>query len=332
MNQKSTSKDSPIIPEGREAFWDLPSNVLKEDARWYGALPLGLEGVELKLVYFCLNSHVHSGTYPTHSHPFTEMVYTISGTGDLITNGERLHCKPGTVYLVHSGQEHSAEWACSDTKPWHILLFHFHFHFPDSFDAETDLSLARQFEPFYAHFFTSQEILLLLAPAYRKVMKRLTASIAGLLQAVPGVGPASIAGLWLQLLSAVDQTLREQGVSGSGSMLVLDTLSQHMLQAREILSNPAFADLNIEAIARKVGMSKFNFIRKFGAHFDIAPESYRRQCNLEQAGKLLTQTDWPIYQIADHARYSEVSAFSKSFKKYFHCSPKEYRKRYKNPE
>ena len=58
----------------------------------------------------------------------------------------------------------------------------------------------------------------------------------------------------------------------------------------------------------------------------VSPQEYLMQCKLEQARKLLLETDAPVQDIARRVGYDNPLTFSKIFKGSFGVSPKTYRR------
>ena len=55
--------------------------------------------------------------------------------------------------------------------------------------------------------------------------------------------------------------------------------------------------------------------------------SYLTEVRISYAEKMLMHTDMTVLNIANSVGYSNQSFFTQTFKKYFQCSPTEYRKR-----
>lgn len=87
------------------------------------------------------------------------------------------------------------------------------------------------------------------------------------------------------------------------------------------LSDP---DLNIDYIARELGLSRTVFYRKIKGLADISPNDFLRNYRLRSAAeKILNDTD-SLVEVAEQTGFRSYSYFSKSFKKHFGITPKEY--------
>lgn len=68
--------------------------------------------------------------------------------------------------------------------------------------------------------------------------------------------------------------------------------------------------------------------RLFHKETGMALTDYILQERMKKAGKLMSETDLPIYEIANELCYDNFSYFSKMFKKVYNLTPQEYRKKY----
>ena len=80
----------------------------------YGGLGLTMEeearvifeGVQVDFIYAGINDHQGSGRFPRHSHPFTELFYTVSGEGTMMCGSRTERCRAGHVFLARPGVPH----------------------------------------------------------------------------------------------------------------------------------------------------------------------------------------------------------------------------------
>ena len=57
----------------------------------------------------------------------------------------------------------------------------------------------------------------------------------------------------------------------------------------------------------------------------VSPIHYINSLRLNKAKKMLEETNTPISQIMEAIGFYDSAYFSKTFKEYYGCSPKEYR-------
>jgi AraC family transcriptional regulator len=82
----------------------------------------------------------------------------------------------------------------------------------------------------------------------------------------------------------------------------------------------------VSAIAAKVGMSYFHFSRAFKQSMGVSPVAYMIEGRVEQAKKLLAETDVPISEIAQRVGFSSQSHFSATFRKLARTTPQAFRR------
>ncbi|WP_335965800.1 two-component regulator propeller domain-containing protein [Galbibacter sp. PAP.153] len=90
----------------------------------------------------------------------------------------------------------------------------------------------------------------------------------------------------------------------------------------ENLDNP---DLNVEMIAREIGISRVHLYRKLKELTNQSARDYVRNIRLKQAGDLLATKNLSISEVTYATGFSHVSKFSSSFKEFYGVSPKVYK-------
>lgn len=98
-----------------------------------------------------------------------------------------------------------------------------------------------------------------------------------------------------------------------------------------VFENPG-ADLSIQALSDRVGMSPRNFSRVFQKEFGMSPGRFVELCRLEQARHMLEQTERSVSQVADTCGYRSVDGLRHAFQSHLGTSPKFYRERFKTSE
>ena len=94
---------------------------------------------------------------------------------------------------------------------------------------------------------------------------------------------------------------------------------------QDTIAKNIFEDLNIEDLAFLTGMSASSFKRKFSEVYGTSPNKYITSKRLDKAQTLLRTTKLSISEVAYDCGFSDVSYFSKSFRKYYNTSPSDLR-------
>lgn len=88
-------------------------------------------------------------------------------------------------------------------------------------------------------------------------------------------------------------------------------------------------DISITQMSHAFGLSNRTMIRRFKEAAGVTPSSYLQDVRLDAASKYLIQTNKTIDEITHTVGYSDISSFTKLFKRKIGLSPSSYRARYK---
>ncbi|MCF3651695.1 helix-turn-helix domain-containing protein [Synoicihabitans lomoniglobus] len=80
-------------------------------------------------------------------------------------------------------------------------------------------------------------------------------------------------------------------------------------------------------VARKLGMSYETFRKRFRAKVGFSPGQFQLDARIDRAAALLHQGRLQIKEIAAHLEFCDEFHFSRSFKRRFGTSPREFRRR-----
>lgn len=102
---------------------------------------------------------------------------------------------------------------------------------------------------------------------------------------------------------------------------------QFVLDAADIIQQRfQEPDLRIQDIAADIQIERTYLYKLFRHYLGIAPKDYLIQYRLNHATQLLRHTTLPINQVAVQSGFTDYSQFSKTFSRYRHLSPSEFRK------
>lgn len=93
--------------------------------------------------------------------------------------------------------------------------------------------------------------------------------------------------------------------------------------AKDVLSEDLDIGISLDTVAKKVGFSRFHFIRQFKKHTGISPHQFRIQQRIE-AAKDLIRKGRPLSQIALETGFSDQSHFTNKFRQYTGATPSQY--------
>jgi transcriptional regulator GlxA family with amidase domain len=104
---------------------------------------------------------------------------------------------------------------------------------------------------------------------------------------------------------------------------------QKIRQVEEYLQDNFSRPLSIDELARHVGMSRRNFLRRFKAATGAMPGSYLQMFRVSAARQMLEESLTPVQRIASAVGYDNVTFFRQVFRRYTGVTPAEYRSNFK---
>jgi transcriptional regulator GlxA family with amidase domain len=97
--------------------------------------------------------------------------------------------------------------------------------------------------------------------------------------------------------------------------------------ALDLMHDQAAHPWTVAALARRVGMSRAGFARRFTDAVGEPPMSYLTAWRLALAADRLRQDDVPVFRVAAEVGYGSPFTLSTAFKRHYGESPLAYRRR-----
>ena len=107
-------------------------------------------------------------------------------------------------------------------------------------------------------------------------------------------------------------------------------LYNKMIQSRNHIQDSIYSNISISEIAQQVFISVCRFFHLFKEAFQMSPHKYLIQLKMNEAITLFQKGKHTWTEIANLLQFADLQTFSKLFKKYVHCNPKEYARVQKN--
>ena len=86
--------------------------------------------------------------------------------------------------------------------------------------------------------------------------------------------------------------------------------------------------LSLEDMASGVNMSREYFCRRFSELMHMTPFEYLLRIRIENSCRMLLNDDFTIGEIATQCGFNSFSYFSKTFKRFVGCTPREYQRKH----
>lgn len=109
-------------------------------------------------------------------------------------------------------------------------------------------------------------------------------------------------------------------------------LLRRIFKAKEFIDFYFKTALDVKTIALECCMSEYHFFRLFKIVLGVSPHQYIIQKRIAHAAERIKQGKTNITDLALESGFSDIYAFSKSFKKYFGISPSFFLKKYSQLE
>jgi AraC-like DNA-binding protein len=100
----------------------------------------------------------------------------------------------------------------------------------------------------------------------------------------------------------------------------------HIRRARDLIDRHFAEPLDLDAMARAAGFSRYHFARGFKAAYGETPGRYLTRRRLERAQDLLRSANLTVTEICHLVGFSSLGSFSARFTEMVGVSPSEYRR------
>lgn len=127
--------------------------------------------------------------------------------------------------------------------------------------------------------------------------------------------------LWLEIYENADFTYAESQINDSAA-------SQARLQLMMQYLHQNYAhDISLDAIAVHAGVSKSTVLNLFRRYLHVTPINYLINYRLNEAALLLSKTEKKVIAVSRETGFHNDDYFCRLFKKHYHLTPTEYRKK-----
>lgn len=241
------------------------------------------------------------GWYWDHQTPFHDydIFYVLSGKGTMTLGGERFELQKQSCLIMRPGDLPKAVQDPHDR----LTVLYLHFQVADA-DGKVPLF------PFPRFTITGG--------AFRA--ENLLYAIMELLDVPAPLQELEFDCLMKQFFVRLFRLHLVPRDYGPGSVKQMQRVRQMMAYIREARG----VDVDLEEMADAVGMSPPYMSRLFKACSGVTLKAFIARTKVESARDLLVETRMSVSQVAERMGYSDVYAFSKSFKRVFNVAPSQY--------
>ena len=159
------------------------------------------------------------------------------------------------------------------------------------------------------------------ATLHRRGLGGLAARLAAELRAPDAHSPLLSEGLALELLATVARASGSE--RGSGRPAWLD-------RAEECLRGGLSRGWTLDALSREVEVEPARLLRAFRRFLESTPADYLRQLRVDEARRLLSDTERPIADIALETGFTDQSHLTRVFRRSLGETPAAFRRRFRH--
>lgn len=249
-----------------------------------------------------------------HWHAELEFVYVESGTVTFQIGESQFDLSPGDGVFINSRILHRFHSPCEAVIPNFVCMPAF-IAPQDSFlyhkYVQPVLSSSLAFQAFH------QEV-----PWQARALSVMKQIIAAQDRASCELATSSlIQRLWLEIYENAGFTYAEGQMNGSAA-----SQARLQLMMQYIQQNYAH-DISLDDIAVHAGISKSTVLNLFRRYLHVTPISHLISCRLNEAALLLSKTEKKVIAISRETGFHNDDYFCRLFKKHYHLTPTEYRKK-----
>lgn len=285
------------------------------EAMYLGRLP------DVRMSFQLMGLHARKAdsnwTYPSHEHTMYEIHWMMEGQMDMVVNGQLYKQSKGDLLFIRPGMTHS----CTGAGPEGFSYFSVHFSVHDtSFCRE----LNRCNDIYY--------------PSVSNLASGLSASLSALYElstehlsdSLSSSKQMKVHAAVFELLgSLVGQLSDHASVTLSRKEIIAHQIAEHIEDSVNYIHLHGEIQENnrtwIQDIAKSLNMSTSQVNRIFREIYGQPPRKFLSETLLNEAQRLLKQTDLTIDHIAMMLGYKTNAHFSRQFKRWTGIAPSEFR-------
>ena len=276
--------------------------------------------------YLCHIEDVHraGNVFPAHYHSYIEILYGISGTYEVILNGQCHKFLEGDLVLINSKEVHQIN-ACSELGGQYIVLrFEPEIIYNSMFQNHLQLKYVL---PFILESSKHQKVIkkaiietIFIPELLYEILKEDKMKAYGYELAIKN----HIGRIFLWILRYFHETCTDFVLSQLSDITFIKRLQPSFDYVLEHYPE----ELKATDMAALCNMSSSYFSRTFNQQMGMNFNEYVNYIRIMEAEKLLVSTLMNITEIANAIGFSTTSYFIKLFKNYKNISPKQFRKEF----
>lgn len=266
-------------------------------------------------------------SYPEHSHPLFEVNLVLSGSQEMIVNGQRYVQKPGDLMLLRPEDVHES-WSIGPERMTYYCL---HFNVDERLLREllfrSDDFLYPENSPLTRVIRPSLDKLIELTSEnaeFKLANKMRTLSVvfelfAGLSESLERNREGAIGSRTNRIAAEIAAGLEKYVELGE------DALEEEETDGDEGIESEVSSRETVAAVLSGLGYSVSSCNRMFHSVYGMSPRQYLSALKLKKAKLLLMEPDLSVETVSTRLGYKDIAHFSRQFKRWTGESPGKFR-------
>ena len=267
------------------------------------------EKVSSNLIYVSKARYEKDWHSTLHSHPFTELFYVVSGSGNFIIEGETYHVMEDDLVIVNANVQPTE--SSKDSNPLEYIVL-----------GIEGLSLL--LEPEHKDEKISEDYSI---HNYRKSRAEILHFLDLLLHEVENRSD-----FYDTICQNLLNILILNVIRRSKSNLVISTqknATKECTYIRNYIDIHYASPITLDLLANETYLDKFYLVHVFKKQYDISPINYLIKKRIQESMNLIENTNYSLSDISSIVRFNSQSYYSQIFKRKTGLTPAEHRKKHR---
>lgn len=279
------------------------SNVL------YKILNENNEKVSANLIYVSKARYEVDWHSTLHSHPFTELFYVVSGSGNFIIEGKTYHVMEDDLVIVNANVQHTE--SSKDANPLEYIVLGIEGLSLLLEPSQKDEQIS-EFYSIHNYRKSREEILHFLDLLVKEVEER--------------------SDFYDTVCQNLLNILILNVIRRSKSNLVISTqknATKECTYIRNYIDIHYANPITLDTLANETYLDKFYLVHVFKKQYEISPINYLIEKRIQESMNLIENTNYSISEIASIVGFNSQSYYSQVFKRKTGVTPAEHRKKHR---
>ncbi len=236
-----------------------------------------------------------------HTHHFTEIVFVVSGNGDMSFNHRLYSLHSGDLVIIPPYIEHTERSSQDVPLEYYVLGL-------DGISFLTDSNDTEEISQYFCNFKHDKSI----PELFRQMLDEVRTS---------QYGSDTICQHLLEIL--ILKIIRSQKLIPVPIQSV--RMTKECAQIKDYLDSNFAEHITLDTLTALTHMNKYYMVHSFTKYTGLSPIQYLNDQRLKRAQYLLTNTNYSISDISSLTGFSSQSYFTQIFRKRFDVTPVKYR-------